>query len=191
MDAPPCVSFGAVPATPETANPEPRVEGEPLQVDVVVVSYNSEATLRGCVEPLAQVDGVRVTVVDNASPAGDPLATIADIPGVDAVRAPRNGGFAYGCNLGSRRASAPLLLFINPDARIDEASLRALAGALGSLPQFNLWVRTAPRGAGEFCWHIDLLPRLTTRAGFELGTGVDINVYPPEKAAADLREALG
>jgi UDPglucose--hexose-1-phosphate uridylyltransferase len=70
-------------------------------------------------------------------------------------------------------------------------ALRALAGALGVLPQFNLWVRTAPRGVGEFCWHIDLVPRLTIRAGFELGTGVDINVYAPEQAAADLRAALG
>ena len=29
------------------------------------------------------------------------------------------------------------------------------------------------------------------RAGFELATGVDINVFPPERAAAELREALG
>ena len=35
------------------------------------------------------------------------------------------------------------------------------------------------------------MPRLAHKAGFELGTGVDINVYPPERAAADLREALG
>ncbi len=69
-------------------------------------------------------------------------------------------------------------------------AIRALAGALGAPPQLNLWVRTAPRGAGEFCWHVDIVPRLTIRAGFELGTGVDINVYPPERAAADLREAL-
>ncbi len=69
-------------------------------------------------------------------------------------------------------------------------ALRALAGVFGAVPQLNLWVRTAPRGAREFCWHIDILPRLTIRAGFELGTGVDINVYPPERAAADLREAL-
>jgi UDPglucose--hexose-1-phosphate uridylyltransferase len=69
-------------------------------------------------------------------------------------------------------------------------ALRALAGALGAPPQLNLWVRTAPRGADEFCWHVDIVPRLTIRAGFELGTGVDINVYPPERAAADLREAL-
>jgi hypothetical protein len=31
---------------------------------------------------------------------------------------------------------------------------------------------------------------LTIKAGFELATGVDINVYPPERAAADLRETL-
>ena len=56
--------------------------------------------------------------------------------------------------------------------------------------QLNLWVRSAPRGSEEFHWHLDLVPRLTAKAGFELGTGVDINVYPPERAAADLREAI-
>ncbi len=70
-------------------------------------------------------------------------------------------------------------------------ALRAFAGALGSMPQFNLWVRTAPRAAEEFCWHVDIVPRLTIRAGFEIGTGVEINVYEPERAASDLREALG
>ena len=40
-------------------------------------------------------------------------------------------------------------------------ALRALGGALGAVPQLNLWVRTAPRGAAEFCWHIDIAPRLT------------------------------
>ena len=69
-------------------------------------------------------------------------------------------------------------------------ALRALAGVFEAPPQLNLWVRTAPRGAQEFCWHVDIVPRLTVRAGFELGTGVDINVYPPERAAADLRQAL-
>jgi UDPglucose--hexose-1-phosphate uridylyltransferase len=70
-------------------------------------------------------------------------------------------------------------------------ALRALASAFDEPPQLNLWIRTAPRGAEEFCWHIDIVPRLTIRAGFEFGTGVDINVYPPERAASDLREVLG
>jgi UDPglucose--hexose-1-phosphate uridylyltransferase len=71
------------------------------------------------------------------------------------------------------------------------AGLAALAGRFGSPPQLNLWVRTAPRGADSFTWHVDLVPRLTIRAGFELGTGVDVNVYPPERAATDLRAVIG
>ena len=70
-------------------------------------------------------------------------------------------------------------------------ALMSLASLFGAAPQLNLWVRTAPRGAEDYGWHVDIVPRLTVRAGFEMGTGVDINVYPPERAAADLRAALG
>jgi UDPglucose--hexose-1-phosphate uridylyltransferase len=59
----------------------------------------------------------------------------------------------------------------------------------GALPPFNMWVRTAPRGAQYFCWRIDLLPRLTYMAGLELGSGIYLNVVPPEQAASLLRDA--
>jgi UDPglucose--hexose-1-phosphate uridylyltransferase len=75
-------------------------------------------------------------------------------------------------------------------AAMIRTALRVLAERLGGPPELNLWVRTAPRGAERFHWHVDIAPRLTVKAGFELGTGVDINVYPPERAAADLRECL-
>lgn len=71
-----------------------------------------------------------------------------------------------------------------------QTALRLLAARFDGPPQLNLWVRTAPRGAEQFHWHVDISPRLTIKAGFELGTGVDINIYPPEQAAADLRECL-
>jgi UDPglucose--hexose-1-phosphate uridylyltransferase len=69
-------------------------------------------------------------------------------------------------------------------------AMLALAKLFDRPPELNLWVRTAPRGADRFHWHVDIAPRLTIKAGFELGTGVDINVYPPERAASDLRECL-
>ncbi len=87
-----------------------------------------------------------------------------------------------------------------PRARFEEdetgaamirTAMRALATHFGGPPQLNLWVTTAPRGAEHFHWHVDIAPRLTVKAGFELGTGVDINIYPPERAAADLRQCLG
>jgi len=67
--------------------------------------------------------------------------------------------------------------------------LGRLAAVLGALPPLNLWVRTAPADAGWFCWRIDLLPRLTHLAGLEMGAGVNLNIQPPERAAALLREA--
>ncbi len=70
------------------------------------------------------------------------------------------------------------------------AALRILAARFDGPPELNLWVRTAPHGTDTFHWHIDIAPRLTVKAGFELGTGIDINVYPPERAASDLRECL-
>ena len=86
-----------------------------------------------------------------------------------------------------------------PTARFeDEGALGAgllhevlgrLAGVLGAVPPLNLWVRTAPRGAGSFCWRIDVLPRLAQMAGLEVGVGVDLNVLAPERAAERLRQA--
>jgi UDPglucose--hexose-1-phosphate uridylyltransferase len=69
-------------------------------------------------------------------------------------------------------------------------ALRALAARFGASPELNLWVRTAPRGNDHFHWHVDIAPRLSIKAGFELGTGVDINIYPPEQAASDLRDCV-
>jgi UDPglucose--hexose-1-phosphate uridylyltransferase len=69
--------------------------------------------------------------------------------------------------------------------------LARLRRVLGAVPSFNLWVRTAPRGAEAYCWRIDLLPKLTHVAGLELGTGLGLNVLAPEEAAELLREAEG
>ena len=70
-------------------------------------------------------------------------------------------------------------------------ALRALEGRFGRVPQFNAWTVTAPRGAESFHWHLDLAPRIGIRAGFEMSTAVELNVFPPERAAAELRAALG
>ena len=70
-------------------------------------------------------------------------------------------------------------------------ALRSLEARFGTHPQLNLWVRTAPRSAEPFHWHLDIAPRLSIRAGFELATSVEINIVSPERAAGELREALG
>ncbi|HET9954278.1 MAG TPA: galactose-1-phosphate uridylyltransferase [Polyangiaceae bacterium] len=57
-------------------------------------------------------------------------------------------------------------------------------------PPYNLVVNSAPRRHADepdFVWHIEVLPRLTTTAGFELATGMAINTVLPEQAAEVLR----
>ncbi|MHB8952615.1 MAG: galactose-1-phosphate uridylyltransferase [Pirellulaceae bacterium] len=55
---------------------------------------------------------------------------------------------------------------------------------------YNYFIHTAPFDTSRlrhYHWHIEILPRLTTTAGFEFGAGYFINPVPPEQAAADLR----
>jgi UDPglucose--hexose-1-phosphate uridylyltransferase len=89
------------------------------------------------------------------------------------------------------RAESPRFEQSEGGAAMLGTAVRALAEQFGESPELNLWVRTAPAGTEHFHWHIDIAPKLTIKAGFELATGVDINVYPPERAASDLRETLG
>lgn len=60
-------------------------------------------------------------------------------------------------------------------------------------PHYNVVFHSAPlRDSCEdyYHWHIEILPRITIQAGFELGTGIYINTTPPEEAAAKLRQFL-
>lgn len=58
-------------------------------------------------------------------------------------------------------------------------------------PDFNYVVRSAPsenRYSRYYHWYVSLIPRLTKIAGFELGSGMYINVTLPEENAAFLRK---
>jgi len=60
-------------------------------------------------------------------------------------------------------------------------------------PDLNFVVYSAEtdgRANAVFCWHIKILPKLSTPAGFELSSAMNINTVAPEDAARELREAL-
>jgi len=97
-------------------------------------------------------------------------------------------------------------------ATADDAELRGLAVILGDLlrrirwlledPPFNLVLHTAPSPhprsghpddwstiEHDFHWHLELVPRISRRAGFEWGSGYTINPTAPEEAARHLKQA--
>ena len=66
-------------------------------------------------------------------------------------------------------------------------AMAALHVTLGDVA-YNVGFHSAPhQHAGEYHWHVHIWPNLVTQAGFERGTGVLINVVPPEQAAESLR----
>jgi len=57
-------------------------------------------------------------------------------------------------------------------------------------PDFNVVFMNAPHHLEQthyWHWHVNILPKLSDTAGFELGTRVGINVVAPEDAAKNLR----
>jgi UDPglucose--hexose-1-phosphate uridylyltransferase len=85
------------------------------------------------------------------------------------------------------------------DDRLDDLagilmrSLRAVRAACGD-PDYNVVMYSAPSNEGHatrvFHWHLKLIPRIATQAGFEIGSAMSINTIAPEDAADALRRAL-
>lgn len=71
-----------------------------------------------------------------------------------------------------------------------QESLRRMKRFLGD-PDYNFFIHTAPiakkKTYEHYHWHIEILPKLNIFAGFELGTGLEINPVDPDKAAVVLR----
>ena len=128
------------------------------KVDVVIVSYNSRDRLRACVEPLLGLDDIHVIVADNASPD----RSLEALEGLDLtlVQLDHNGGFASGVNAGTREGSAPYVLLLNPDARIDAAAVRALAKVLDEDPRVGAVAPFIRDEDGSIEWSQRRFPRL-------------------------------
>jgi len=97
-------------------------------------------------------------------------------------------------------------------AATDDTDLRGMAVILSDLlkrirvlledPPYNLVLHTSPNPhprpghpddwstiQHDFHWHLEFVPRISRRAGFEWGSGYTINPTAPEEAARHLQEA--
>jgi len=99
-------------------------------VSVVIVSYNTRDITLRCVETVLASENVtiEVIVVDNCSSDGSAEALRAAFPGVAVIDSPRNGGFAFGNNIGFDRARGRYVLVLNPDTEVNGDTIaRAVA----------------------------------------------------------------
>jgi UDPglucose--hexose-1-phosphate uridylyltransferase len=58
-------------------------------------------------------------------------------------------------------------------------------------PDYNYIIRSSPIGdenTRHLHWYMVIIPKITTPAGFELGSGIYINTVAPEECASFLRQ---
>ncbi len=77
-------------------------------------------------------------------------------------------------------------------AQLFSETLRRLDACIPDVP-YNFVLHTDPLRSGgleHYHWHFEIVPKLTSIAGFEWGSGFYINPLPPEEAAIYLRESF-
>ncbi len=144
-------------------------------VSALVVNHNAGDWLRLCLESIQAIAevwrrddpakrgslaGLEAIVVDNASSDGS-TATVREFEAagspvlpVRLVEAGRNLGFGAACNLAAAKSAGRHLLFLNPDAWIDEESLRRLVEAQESDERLAVAAPCLayPDGSRQFAW---------------------------------------
>ena len=126
-------------------------EGEGLSI--VVVNYRSSEDLSRCLQSLFRHDvcaeEYEIIVVDNDS-GDDGLQRLKRAyPQVTFVAAEKNGGFAYGNNIGIRNSSMNCVLLLNPDTFVDDDSIHRMHTRLKNDPSVDL---IGPKMLFPDCW---------------------------------------
>lgn len=99
-------------------------------ISTIIVNYNAGELLRSCVDSVLNCPlEIEIIVVDNASKDGS-LDALQGLPYVKIIKNTANVGFATACNIGARIASAPFLLFLNPDCSFRPGVLTELLNVM-------------------------------------------------------------
>ena len=103
---------------------------------VVLVNYGSAddtiTAVRGLEGLDWPADRLEIVVVDNTPDGAEASTIAAACPGAKVVAAPRNLGFAGGCNLGVASSTGDFVAFLNSDARPDARWLSAAVARINA-----------------------------------------------------------
>lgn len=110
-----------------------RPGDEIMSIGFVIVTFNSERVLPGCLESIPE--GCNIVVVDNASKDRSPQ--IAQSFGASVIVNDSNGGFAKACNQGARALSASHVFFLNPDTVLAPDAVARIEEAIGQHPGYG------------------------------------------------------
>lgn len=95
------------------------------KISIIIVTYNSEKDIFDCVDSIKThadipLEEIELIIVDNNSREPQPMfKRLREQWGEDiiCIENQHNGGYGQGNNVGIRRATAPIVLIMNPDVR--------------------------------------------------------------------------
>jgi N-acetylglucosaminyl-diphospho-decaprenol L-rhamnosyltransferase len=109
------------------SDPTTGTGAAPPDLAIIVVTYNSAATIVACLGSIeSQGPYTEIVVFDNASGDGTVERVRTEFPAACVIANPVNLGFGAACNRAWQLTSAPLVLLLNPDTRLRPGALAAL-----------------------------------------------------------------
>ena len=109
-----------------------------MTVSIIIINYNSFRLTSDCIRSVIQYTkeiSYEIILVDNASAESDPGLFLNEFPGIRLIRSDKNGGFAYGNNLGIAASAGDIILLLNSDTVLTEDSISLSARYLMTHPE--------------------------------------------------------
>ncbi|MBX3010576.1 MAG: glycosyltransferase family 2 protein [Caldilineaceae bacterium] len=108
-------------------------------VSVIIVSYNTCALLRNCLEKLIHHhEATEIIVVDNASNDGSAQLVEEEFPGVQLIALPTNRGLTVASNLGLTAATGEFVLYLGSDAYPEAGVIQGMAAYMRGHPEVGI-----------------------------------------------------
>jgi GT2 family glycosyltransferase len=115
---------------------------EPLELSILVVSYNTAGMTVACLDSIAaetRATVYEIIVIDNDSHDGSADAIAASHPEVRLIRSKENLGFARANNVAAGIARGDLLLLLNPDTVVLDGAIDRLVAFAKARSQARIW----------------------------------------------------
>lgn len=112
-----------------------------MKVSVIIVNFNTRGLTTDCIRSVVQQTSgcdYEIILVDNASTECDPIVFKQEFPSIRLIKSGKNGGFAFGNNLGINEASGDFILLLNSDTILKEDSISKTVSCFNQHPDVGV-----------------------------------------------------
>lgn len=108
------------------------------KVSIIIITWNSAARIKDCLDLIAPVCEFEIIVVDNASTDKTVDLISKNYPNIKIICNSENAGFAKAVNQGIRNSSTPLICLLNDDAILTQEKVRLFQTRFEEDPQLGV-----------------------------------------------------